>query len=201
MKRFCDFKYTCLYSYCCTLEKYLEEFILTHYILLTTILLISIISTLIILKKKSYQFKSGDDDAQPLSSLNTLIKKVDTNIGNHSLKFNKKNYVSDSLSLFNYFNLISNIFTKYLIIYLILSKLLEVFIIQNYFSKIEESFLMTNAKDVLRITTRIVFSLFMLLASFNLIHFTTQVIEYYKRFIISYTDYHNYNIRILFHIF
>jgi hypothetical protein len=190
MKSFCDYKFTCLYSSCCTLIRYQQEINITHFILLTITLIISTISTLLVLKRKSYQFKPEEDEvAQQINNINALIKKAEK--GNsiiadkkNSLTFTKKYYISDTLSIFNYVNLLSNTFTKNLTIYLILSKLIEIFIVQNYFSIKDQEYIITDGNKILSVINKMLFEFFGLLAIYSIIQFTTQVIEYYIRLIL-----------------
>jgi hypothetical protein len=190
MKSFCDYKYTCLYSKCCTLKRYQQEFIISHLILLTLTFIISTISTIIILKRKSYEFKSEEDEiSQNLKNINTFQRKSEHSTSNilekkNNLLFTKKNYVSDTLSVFNYFNLLSSIFTKYLIIYLILSKFLEVFILKNYLSVGDEEYIISDDDRILGIITKAVLEFVGLVTTYSIIQYTTQVIEYYKRSIL-----------------
>ena len=183
---FCDFRYKCLYESCCNLNIYQLELLEIHIFLTIIFMIISIITTFSIIKGNDYEFKDNDLDNTIYNNKTQFYKHVPVNEMNLSydkkINFIKKNFISDNISQFNLVNAISNVFTKLFIIYLLISKIIELSIMQNYFTT-DESYIVTDGYKTMYMILSFIIEFFLILYSFSIIDLSTQIIEFYKRYI------------------
>jgi hypothetical protein len=190
----CDYRITCLYSHCCSLETFKNEFYMINFIFLTLTIIASGIGCVFILKDILFSKKNTAENIN--INNNSISNNMSRNLkGSHdsyinnkdqNYNFKKNEYNADGLSAYNISNVVINLYLKGFMVYLLISKILEVKVVGNYLQPLESGRFsyINDSEEIAWIVFKLTAEFFAILFAFSVIQFGGHILEYHKKLII-----------------